>query len=156
MAVMELKKGDKVILKGFTGIKLGVFEVTAASKKTLTITKANGEELVFDRKTCKQINVEEGKERYANSIMEDDGSYVKPNPNKGKKKAAAKAKKAEPAEDQEDDVVEDEEDDEEEVKPAKKSSKKPAKKAAKKPAKEEPEEDEEDEEDDEEFEEIDE
>ena len=150
MAVMELKKGDKVILKGFTGIKLGVFEVTAASKKTLTITKANGEELVFDRKTCKQINVEEGKERYANSIMEDDGSYVKPNPHKGKKKAAAKAKKAE---DQEDAEAEDEEDDEEEVKPAKKSSKKPAKKVAKKPAKEELEDDEDD---DEEYEEIDE
>lgn len=139
MAVMELKKGDKVILKGFTGIKLGVFEVTAASKKTLTITKSNGEELVFDRKTCKQINVEEGKERYANSIMEDDGSYVKPNPHKGKKKAVAEA--------------EDEEDDEEEVKPAKKSYKKPAKKATKKPAKEESEDDEED---DDEYEEIDE
>ena len=41
--------------------------------------------MVFSRKSGKQTNVEEGKERYANSIMEDDGSYVPP---QRKKKAA--------------------------------------------------------------------
>ena len=39
--MLELKKGEKVILKGFTGIKLGVFEVTAVTKKTITINKKN-------------------------------------------------------------------------------------------------------------------
>lgn len=143
--MINSKKGDSVILKGFTGIKLGVFEVTSATKKTVTITKRNGDELIFDRKTGKQINVEEGKEKYANSIMEDDGSYVAPS-TKGaaNKNAAKKPAKPAPVEDDEDD-----EDEEEEPKPVKKAAKKaPAKKA---PVVEE----DEDDEDDDEFEEID-
>lgn len=101
---IELKKGDKCIVKGFTGIKLGVFEVAAASKKTITVMKKNGDELIFDKKTCRQVNVEEGKEKYANSIMEDDGSYTAPN--RGTKKAApAKKSKKAPV------IVDDEEDD---------------------------------------------
>lgn len=123
---MELKKGSKVILKGFTGIKLGVFEVASATKKTVTIFKKNGTEMVFDKNTGKQLNVEEGKERYANSIMEDDGSYIAPSTRgaakKTEKKVSKKAKVEEP---------EEEEDDEEEPpkKPAKKSGKKTGKKA---------------------------
>lgn len=152
--MINSKKGDSVILKGFTGIKLGVFEVTSATKKTVTITKRNGDELIFDRKTGKQTNVEEGKEKYANSIMEDDGSYVAPS-TKGaaKKKAAKKPAKPAPVEDDEDDEDEADEDEEEEPKPVKK----PAKKApAKKPAKKAPVvEEDEDDEDDDEFEEID-
>ena len=149
--MLELKKGEKVILKGFTGIKLGVFEVTAVTKKTITINKKNGDEMVFDKKTGKQINVEEGKERYANSIMEDDGSYVAPSTKSASKKKAAKkpAKKAKVEEPEED------EDEEEEAPAPKKSTKKPAKtaKKSKKPVEVEDEEDEEEDED--EFEEID-
>ena len=156
--MMNQKKGDTVILCGFTGIKLGVFEVTAATKKTLTLTKANGDELIFDRKTGKQINVEEGKEKYANRIIEDDGSYVAPTRSGAKKKATKKPakKQPEPVEEDEDEADEDEE--EEEPKPVKKPTKKAAPKApAKKPAKKAPvvEEDEDDEDDDDEFEEID-
>lgn len=127
--MIEVKKGEKVIVKGFTGIKLGVFDVEKADKKTVTILKKNGDEMVFDRKTGKQVNVAEGKEKYANSIMEDDGSYVAPSTKKVSKKKAAKpvTKKAKP--EPEDDEDEDDEE-EEEVKPAKKS--KPVKKAAKK------------------------
>lgn len=133
--MIESKKGDKVILKGFTGIKLGVFEVSSVTKKTVTILKKNGDELVFDRKTGRQINVEEGKEKYANSIIEDDGSFVAPSTRgaskkKASKKAAAKAKPA-PADDDEEDEDEEEE---EPAKPAKKSAAKkpaPAKKAKK-------------------------
>lgn len=149
--MLELKKGEKVILKGFTGIKLGVFEVTAATKKTITICKKNGDEMVFDKKTGKQINVEEGKERYANSIMEDDGSYVAPSTKSASKKKAAKKPANKKAA-----VEEPEEDEEEEEAPApKKSSKKPAKAAknSKKPV--EVEDDEDDDDDEEEFEEID-
>lgn len=150
---MEIKKGDKVILKGFTGIKLGVFEVVAATKKTATINKRNGDEMVFDKATGKQINVEEGKEKYASSIMEDDGSYVAPATRGASKKKAAKkpAKKAKVEEPEEDE--EDEEEEEEETPAPKKSSKKSSKKPAKK-AKKLVEEDEEDEDEDE-FEEID-
>lgn len=130
--MLDVKKGDKVIVKGFTGIKLCVSEVTEVTKKTITVPKKDGTEMVFDRKTCKQINVEEGKEKYANSVMEDDGSYVAPSTKKvvkkkGKKVAKPVTKKAKP--EPEDDEDEDDEE-EEEVKPTKKS--KPAKKAAKK------------------------
>ncbi len=129
--MIEVKKGEKVIVKGFTGIKLGVFEVDKADKKTVTILKKNGDEMVFDRKTGKQVNVAEGKEKYANSIMEDDGSYVAPSTKKASKKKAAKptTKKAKP--EPEDDEDEDDEE-EEEVKPAKKSTKKAPTKKSKK------------------------
>ena len=115
-----MKKGDSVILCGFTGMKLGVYEVTAATKSAITIQKSDGTELVFSRKTGKQTNVAEGKERYANSIIEDDGSYE--NPLEKARKSKKKAKKAA----------------EESEKPAKKSTKK----ASKKKAVEEPDEDE--------------
>ena len=136
--MIDLKKGDKVILKGFTGIKLGVFEIDSATKKTVTILKKNGDEMIFDRKTGTQVNVEEGKERYANSIIEDDGSFVAPSTQSASKRKAAKAKaQTEPDEDK----------DEEESKSAKKSKKAaPAKKSKKKP---EPEDDDDDFEEDE-------
>ena len=117
--MLELKKGEKVILKGFTGIKLGVFEVASTTKKTITILKKNGDEMVFDRKTGKQVNIEEGKERYANSIMEDDGSYVAPSTVSAKRKKAkkaapkAKAKKAAPKAKAKAEVEADEEDEDE-------------------------------------------
>ncbi len=124
--MIEAKKGEKVIVKGFTGIKLGVFEVSSVTKKTVTVTKRNGDEMIFDRKTGKQTNVAEGKEKYANSAMDDDGSYVAPT----RKKAAAPAKEE-------------------------KASKKPAKKSAKKPEPVEDNEDEDEEDDEDEFEEVD-
>lgn len=151
--MIESKKGDKVIVKGFTGIKLGVFEVASATKKTITVNKKNGDEMIFDRKTGRQVNVEEGKEKYANSVMEDDGSFVAPSTRGASRKAAAKkAAKAKPApvEDDEDEEEEDEDEDEEPVKPVKKPAKKavPAKKPVKKVV--------EDEDDDDDFEEVDE
>lgn len=141
--MIELKKGDKVILKGFTGIKLGVFEIAAATKKTVTVIKKNGDEMIFDRKTGRQVNIEEGKEKYANSIMEDDGSFVAPSTRGASRKKAAKkaAPKAAPVEDDEDEADEEEEV-EEPVKPAKKGKKAPAKKVV-------------EEDDDDDFEEVD-
>lgn len=145
----ELKKGDKVILKGFTGIKLGVFEIASATKKTVTVIKKNGDEMIFDRKTGRQVNVEEGKEKYANTIMEDDGSFVAPSTRGASRKAAAKkAAKAKPAPaEDEDEELEEDDEDEEPVKPAKKPSKKPA--PSKKAVVEE------DDDDDDDFEEVD-
>lgn len=149
--MIESKKGDKVIVKGFTGIKLGVFEVASVTKKTITVNKRNGDEMIFDRKTGRQVNVEEGKEKYANSVMEDDGSFVAPSTRGASKKAAAKkTAKAKPApvEDDEDEEIDEDEEEEEPVKPAKKPAKKAA--PAKKPAKKVVEED-----DDDDFEEVD-
>ena len=146
--MIESKKGDKVIVKGFTGIKLGVFEVASATKKTITVNKKNGDEMIFDRKTGRQVNVEEGKEKYANSVMEDDGSFVAPSTRGASRKAAAKkAAKAKPApvEDDDDEEEEDEDEDEVPVNPAKKVA--PAKKPAKKVVEED---------DDDDFEEVDE
>lgn len=129
--MLEMNKGDKVILKGFTGIKLGIFPVASTTKKTITVLKKNGDEMVFDRKTGKQVNVEEGKEKYANSIIPDDGSFVAPSTAGAKRKSAKKATKAKTkVEDEAEDEDIDEEDDEEEEAPKKKG-----KKAAKKPAK---------------------
>ena len=69
---------------------------------------------IFSKKDGKQTNVEEGKEKYANSVMEDDGSYVKPNSG-GRKKKAAKpakpAKKPEPEEVEEEEEFDDDDDD---------------------------------------------
>lgn len=121
--MIEAKKGEKVIVKGFTGIKLGVFEVSSVTKKTITVIKQNGDEMIFDRKTGKQTNVVEGKEKYANSAMDDDGSFV---PRKRaaapvkeekapKKPTKKSAKKPEPVEDDEDEDEEDDEDEFEEV-----------------------------------------
>ena len=123
--MLNLKKGDKVIVKGFTGIKLCVSEVAKADKKTITVLKKNGDEMIFDRKTAKQINVEEGKEKFANSVMEDDGSYEGHAPvskKKGKKAAKAAPKKVKPEPEEVEDEDEDD-DEEEEVKPVKKSKK---------------------------------
>lgn len=155
--MINSKKGDKVILKGFTGIKLGVFEVTACTKKTVTLVKRNGDEMIFDRKTGKQTNVEEGKEKYANSIIEDDGSYVAPS-TKGASKKSAKAapkKTAAPAADEDEDESDEDEGEAEEAPAPKKSGKKAAPKATKKPIKKSaPVVDEDDDEEDD-FEEID-
>ena len=110
--MIDVNKGDSVIVKGFTGIKLGVFEVAEATKKTLTVLKKNGDEMVFDKKTGKQINVEEGKEKYANSVMEDDGSYGAPNHGTKPSKKEEKSKKAEkPVKKSKKPVVEEDEDD---------------------------------------------
>lgn len=123
MSLANIKKGDTVILHMFTGIAVGVKEVVAADKATITVETAKGK-TKFSRKTSKQIEPEVSNERYANYLTEDDGSFVPRTPNK--KAAKPKTKVKTKAED------EYEEDDEEEVKPVKKSKAKTADKPAKK------------------------
>ena len=98
--MLNVNKGDKVILKGFTGIKLGVFTVAKATEKNITVEKKDGSLMIFSKKDGKQTNVEEGKERYANSVMEDDGSYVQPHRGKKTKKEDQKPAKKTKKEDQ--------------------------------------------------------
>ena len=145
--MLEMNKGDKVILKGFTGIKLGVFPVASTTKKTITVLKKNGDEMVFDRKTGKQVNVEEGKEKYANSIIPDDGSFVAPSTVGAKRKSAKKATKAKTKVEDEADEDDEEDDEDEAPKKSKKAAKKPAKKSSAKSKKKAKDEDE-DEDDD--------
>lgn len=156
VSITKVKKGDTVILCAFTGMKIGVKEVVAANKTTVTIATDKGE-AVFDRKTAKQINPEPKAPRFANSIIPDDGSYVAPQRKKKAKPAKKVAKKAKP----EPEVEEDDEEDEEETPAPKKATKKaPAKKKAVKQSEPEDEDDEdgdedEDEEwDDDDFEEV--
>ena len=87
---------------------MGVFEVSKASEKSITVMKKDGTPLVFSRKTGKQTNTEEGKERYANSIIEDDGSYVAPQRGT-KKKTEKKATKKKASKKAEEVIEEDEE-----------------------------------------------
>lgn len=109
MSLKNIKKGDTVIVKGFTGIKLGVFEVAKATEKSITVEKKDGSLMIFSKKDGRQTNVEEGKEKYANSVMENDGSYVKPNSGGRKKKAAKATKPAKPAKQPEPEEVEEDE-----------------------------------------------
>lgn len=139
--MLNVKKGDTVILKGFTGIKLGLFVVEKATDKTATILKKDGTKMIFSLKTGKQTNVEEGKEKYANSIMEDDGSYVEPT--RGGKRTKKTTKKASKK------AVEADEDEELEETP--KKAKKTVKKAKKAVEDEEIEEVEDDDDDFEDF-----
>lgn len=119
---------------GFTGMKLGVYKVVAADTKKITIEKADGTKVSFDRKTGKQLNPKN--EKYANFIIEDDGSYVNPRAAAGSKKAKKKAsaKKVEEPEEEEieEELEEDEEDEEEEPAPKSKKKKSSAKKSKKK------------------------
>ena len=134
--MLNVKKGDTVILHMFTGIPVGVKQVIKADKKTFTIVTGKGD-TVFDKKTGYQLEPECKSDKYRNYCTEDDGSfedYRKGKATKPAKKTAKKTntKKAK-VEDEDDDEDEDEE---EEERPAKKkSSKKPAKKAAPKKSK---------------------
>ena len=57
---------DEVIVRAFTGMLIGVFKIHKQTKTTLTVCKADGSELKFDKKTGKQIGAKNP--RFANSI----------------------------------------------------------------------------------------
>lgn len=130
--LMDVKKGDKVALFGFTGISFGLKTVEAADKKTITFTGRAGE-MIFDRKTGIQTNNAKG-DRWANKIYPADeleqhltGKQAPAAKSKAakkdEKKPAAKAKAA-PVEDDED---------EDEAPVKKPAAKKAARKEEKKP-----------------------
>lgn len=142
----NIKKGDKVILRLFTGAYSGVKEVEKADKDFIYFTTRKGMSK-FSRKTGKMVEPAPKNEAYASYVEEYDedveaeetakkekGRTEKP----AKKKEAKKTKKAEP----EPEELEDEEEEEQEEAPKKKPIAKVKKKVAKKKA--EPEEDEDD------------
>lgn len=160
MSLANVKKGDKVIMRLFTGAFSGVKEVEKADKNFIYFTTGKGMSK-FSRKTGKMVEPAPKNETYANFIEEYDeeveaeemAKKEKARANRAKKKKAEKAaakKKpvvAEPEDDEdidEDDIDEDEED---EAPAKKKAVKKVAKKKVAKKAKAE--------EDDEDYEEVD-
>lgn len=119
MSIAKLKKGDTVILHMFTGVPVGVKEIVSADKETLTLETRAGL-AKFSRKTGKQIEPKAKKERFANYVTIDDGSFVPANKATGKKKAkkaedkkatkkaSKKAKAEEPEEEFDEDEYEEE------------------------------------------------
>lgn len=83
----KLEKGDSVILCAFTGMKMAKYAISEADDKTITVKKKDGKLLIFDKETGKQKNVAKGKERYACSIVPDDGTYSPPNSANRRKKS---------------------------------------------------------------------
>lgn len=155
----NIKKGDKVIMRLFTGAFSGVKVVEKADANFIYFTTGKGMSK-FSRKTGKMIDPAPKTEAYANYIEEYDSDVeaeevakkenarvaraeklaAKKAEEKAAKKAAKKKKKPEPEEEEEEleeEELEEEEEQEEEA-PKKKPVKKVAKKVAKKPAKKKP------------------
>lgn len=63
-----IKKGDKVILRLFTGAFVGAKVVEMADAKKIGFTKLNGVKMVFDKETGKQMIPEPKKPRFASYI----------------------------------------------------------------------------------------
>lgn len=157
----NIKKGDKVIMRLFTGAFSGVKEVEKADKDFIYFTTGKGMSK-FSRKTGKMVDPAPKNETYANYIEEYDedveaeevAKKEKARQERAKKlakeKAAAKAEKKKKSKPEPEEIDEDE-DEEEEEEEAPAPKKKVAKKAVKKAAKKSVEEDE----DDEDFEEMD-
>jgi hypothetical protein len=127
--LMDVKKGNTVVMLGFTGIRLADVVVADCDKKTISIeTKKNGT-LVFDRKTGKQQDMAEGKEKYANTIVhpEDAPKQKKAAPATKKDKKEDKKtsdKKGSKKSDEDEEEDSDDEGDKEESKSSKKDDKK--------------------------------
>ena len=110
----SIKKGDMVTLHMFTGALIGGFKVTKADAKTLGFTNKSGVEMVFDKKTGKQIEPTPKSEKFANFVTEYDEDAIEEAAAK-RSSAPRKAKKtskpvAKPKPEPEDEELEDEED----------------------------------------------
>lgn len=64
---VEPLKSKEVRLMTFTGMVIGVYRMKRHNSKFIEIETDKGV-LRFSRETCRQVNVQEGKERYANKI----------------------------------------------------------------------------------------
>lgn len=124
----KVKVGDTLVMVGFTGMRLADVTVTSVTKTHIKVTKADGTDVIFDKKTGKQTNMAEGKERFANKlVLPEDAPTAKkkaekpapkkkaePAPKKVTKKAAPVVEDIEEDEEDEDWDDEDEEDEDEE------------------------------------------
>lgn len=128
----NIKKGDKVILRMFTGAFVEAKVVEMADAKKIGFTNKKGIKMVFDKATGKQISPEPKKPQFANFIEEYDeaaekeglakknnksSKKVTPKTEKPAKKTTVKKKAApveEPEIEEDEDFEEEEELDEEE------------------------------------------
>ena len=94
-ALANIKKGDKVILRMFTGAFVGAKDVVKADKSSISVETAKGI-IKFSLKTGKQVDPEPKQERFANYIEEFDEDTVKAEEKKRAKslKKSAKVRKA--------------------------------------------------------------
>lgn len=89
-----MKQGDTVILHMFTGVAISLKTIVMETSGSYILKDKSGNDLVFDKKTLKQVKPAPKKERFANYITEDDGSYkTKPKPEKPKKGKKPKVEK---------------------------------------------------------------
>ena len=105
----SIKKGDKVILRMFTGAFVEAKVVEMADAKKIGFTNKKGIKMVFDKKTGKQISPEPKSEKFANFLTEYDeqveaealakknGGKKAEEPKATEKPAAKAKKKAAPA-----------------------------------------------------------
>lgn len=116
------KVGDKVTMLTFTGMNLGQFEITKASKTKIAIMTKKGTQAEFSRETGLQTNANNPK--FANKIVDPiPETETKAPAKKAEKKAAKKVEKAEKVEAEATEVAE--------AKPEKKATKKATKKVEK-------------------------
>ncbi len=108
----NIKKGDKVILRMFTGAFVEAKTVEMADAKKIGFTNKKGIKMVFDKATGKQIAPEPKNEKFANYLDDYDADVEAEALAKRNKKAAEPEKPAKAE------------------KPAKKSGKKTPKKAS--------------------------
>ena len=64
----SIKKGDKVMLRMFTGAFVETKEVEMADKTRIGFTNKKGVKMVFDKATGKQITPEPKSEKFANYL----------------------------------------------------------------------------------------
>lgn len=104
-----MKQGDNVILHMFTGVSIALKPIVLETSGTFVIKDNSGNDLVFDKTTLKQIKPAPKKERFANYITEDDGSFVPKTKPKKEKKPKKEIPKKEVIEDddwEDDDFIE--------------------------------------------------
>ena len=92
----SIKKGDKVILRMFTGAIVEAKTVEMADAKKIGFTNKKGIKMVFDKGTGKQVSPEPKSEKFANYITEYDEQIIAEALMKksGNKKEASKPTKA--------------------------------------------------------------
>jgi len=109
MALKDVKKGDKVIMRLFTGAFSGVKEVEKVDKTGIYITTRKGLSK-FSVKTGKMVEPAPKSEKYANTIEEYDeevaAAEMAKKSSKKKPEPAPKKKKDEEIEEIEDDAEE--------------------------------------------------
>lgn len=106
----SIKKGDKVMLRMFTGAFVEAKEVEMADKSRIGFTNKKGVKMVFDKTTGKQVQPEPKSEKFANYIEEYDAEIEAAEIAKKANKKPKATKKAKAVEKPQEEDFEDEED----------------------------------------------